>query len=121
MRSRMRGVYIFDSKDVFPVARMVFEGLSAPVPANQVKIVKAMYTEHGIETLPILITSHFRREALDVERMLNIKRFLRSDSLHRAALSPRRIDMPETWRSRCPKPYPKTAFPRCSRSLPEIQ
>jgi hypothetical protein len=59
-------------------------------------------------TFPIHFRSHLQRNPLPIERMLNIKRFLRLDSLHHTAPIHSRMDSAERWRDR---------FSTCFRKL----
>ncbi len=89
---------IFDSMNMFPIARMDFEGLSVPVPADSGAVLRALYRHY--ERLPLSSGSHFKSSKPTIARMLNVKRFLRSDSLHFTVPIPGRARSRERWQDR---------------------
>ncbi len=99
--------FFLDSKDVFPVRRLDFEGISMPVPANSVRILKDKYGKTA-NVFPLSMRTHIRCNKPTVERMLNVKRFLRSDPLRLVPLPRRRMDETERLRDR---------FQTCVRKL----
>lgn len=91
--------HVLDAKDIFPLGRMDFEGLPMPVLANPPAVLNLKYKNY--KTFPLSMRPHSRRDELSVERMLSVKRFLRSDPLLRPVPLPRRrMDATERLRDR---------------------
>jgi hypothetical protein len=94
------GGFFIDSKMIFPHGSIKFEGWDFPAPANAQRVTKVMY-ERNFMHFPLHMRSHFKSDRLTTGRMLNVKRFLRSEPVQiAAALAPSRIEAKERLRDR---------------------
>ena len=103
-------LHILPAEAIFPVSRIDFEGLSIPAPAQTTTMLQAVYSDY--ESFPLSAATHFAANRPTTARMLNVKRFLRSDPLHPPRVPiPSRANATETWRDRLITLVRKAAAP----------
>ena len=96
----LHGGFFIDSKVIFPHGTIKFEGHDFPAPANAHGVTRLMY-ERNYMHFPLHMRSHFQSGGLTIDRMLNVKRFLRSDSIRAtASIVPGRAAAKEWWGDR---------------------
>ena len=105
------GGSFFNADAVFPPGRADFNDLSIPVPADPAAILTVLYGKWHM-SFPAHIRSHIQNGTMTTARMLNVKRFLRSDPLHPPRVPiPSRANATETWRDRLITLVRKAAAP----------